>query len=240
MSSAAPSPVEIEFPSSDGKPMAESDAQAIPLMYAVTGLRDHFRRRSDVYVSGNLLIYYDPNDSGASVAPDVFVVKGVSNRKRPSYKVWEEGKTPDFVLEITSRTTRGEDEGRKRELYRELGVTEYWRYDPTGDYLLPVLRGLVLRYGEYAELPAEELVGGDLRMSSEVLGLELRVEGGELRLHDPHSGRDVRTLTESNEACARAEEGWQREKRERREAEARIAELEALLRRAGSGEADRR
>ena len=57
-------------------------------------------------MSGNLLIYYDPSDSGASVAPDVFVVKGVSNHKRPSYKVWEEGKTPDFVLEITSRTTR--------------------------------------------------------------------------------------------------------------------------------------
>ena len=83
--------------------MAETDAQGIPLMYAVTGLRDFFLRRPDVYVSGNLLIYYEEGNVHASVAPDVFVVFGVPNHTRPIYKVWEEGKSPDFVMEITSR-----------------------------------------------------------------------------------------------------------------------------------------
>ena len=96
--------------------MAETDAQGIRLMYAVTGLRDYFRQRPDVYVSGNLLIYYEEGNKDASVAPDVFVVIGVPNHPRPTYRVWEEGKVPDFVLEITSRHTRDEDEGPKRDL----------------------------------------------------------------------------------------------------------------------------
>ena len=126
MSSSALAPVaqEIDYPETDGEPMAETDWQAIPLMYAVTGLRDHFRGRDDVYVSGNLLIYYEEGNVHASVAPDVFVVMGVPSHPRPIYKLWEEAKAPDFVLEITSRSTRARDATRKRSLYRRLGVVE--------------------------------------------------------------------------------------------------------------------
>ena len=70
----APSAVAVDYPSSDGKPMAESDSQRIPLTYAVDRLRHYFRHHPDVYVSGNLLIYYDEDNPGARVAPDVFVV----------------------------------------------------------------------------------------------------------------------------------------------------------------------
>ena len=70
-----------------------------------------------MYVSGNLLLYYQKGNPRAAVAPDVFVVLGVSNADRSSYRLWEEPKGPDFVLEITSRTTYREDQGRKRELY---------------------------------------------------------------------------------------------------------------------------
>ena len=152
MTSSTLAPAAIEYPTEDGLPLAETDAQAIPLMYAVTGLRDFFLRQPDVYVSGNLLVYYEEGNVDASVAPDVFVVFGVSGHPRPIYKVWEEGKSPDFVMEITSLHTRDEDQGEKRELYESLGVREYWQYDPTGDYLEPRLRGLRLVGGEYEEL----------------------------------------------------------------------------------------
>ena len=243
MTSSTLAPAAIEYPTEDGVPMAETDAQGIPLMYAVTGLRDFFLRRPDVYVSGNLLIYYEEGNFDASVAPDVFVVFGVPNHIRPTYKVWEEGKSPDFVMEITSRHTRRKDQGAKRELYESLGVREYWQYDPTGDYLEPRLRGMRLMGGEYEELTETRLGDGTLVMYSAVLGLEVRVEEGGLRFRDPETGRNIRTLTESNEAWQQAELARRQAEDARRAAEARlerevaarqaaaaqVAELQALL-----------
>ena len=258
-STLVPAAVAIDYPTEDGVPMAETDAQGIPLMYAVIGLRDYFRPRPDVYVSGNLLIYYEEGNRNASVAPDVFVVIGVPGHPRPIYKVWEEGKAPDFVLEITSRHTRDKDEGPKRDLYERLGVQEYWQYDPTGDYLEPRLRGMALQRGEYRPLTPNWSADGTQVMLSEVLGLELRVAGSELRFRDPMSGEPVRTLSESERERRRAEQERRRAEQEqrqaeqerqqaeqerrraesrlaqeaeaRRAAEARVAELEALLRR---------
>ena len=172
------SPATVEYPSTDGKPVAESDFQRDYLWYAVGVLQQYFRARQDVYVSGNLLLYYDEGNPAASVAPDVFVVLGASNHRRTSYLLWQEPKAPDFVLEVTSRSTRKEDQGPKRELYRRLGVREYWQYDPTGDYLEPALQGCELRGGEYEALPAAERGAGRLVLRSAVLGLELRLEAG--------------------------------------------------------------
>ena len=90
------------------------DFQRTPLTYAVDRLRHHFRDRRDVYVSGNLLLYYREGNPRAVVAPDVFVVLGVANADRSSYRLWEERKGPDFVLEITSRTPHREDQGHQR------------------------------------------------------------------------------------------------------------------------------
>ena len=219
MTSSTLAPAAIEYPTEDGVPLAESDYQAIPLMYAVTGLRYFFRRRPDVYVSGNLLVYYEEGNVDASVAPDVFVVFGVPNHRRPIYKVWEEGKSPDFVMEITSNHTRDEDEGPKRELYESLGVREYWQYDPTGDYLEPRLRGMRLVGGEYEELTETRLGDGSLAMHSAVLGLEVRIEEGDLRFRDPETGRNIRTLTESNEAWQQAELARQQAELARQQAE---------------------
>ena len=88
------------------------------------------------------------------VAPDVFVVIGAERADRSIYRLWEEPKGPDFVLEITTRSTRREDQVSKRELYRSLGVREYWQFDPTNDYLDPPLQGLELIDGEYRPLAA--------------------------------------------------------------------------------------
>ena len=85
--------------------MAENDAQLAAILYAVGALRVYFAARADVYVSGDLLMYYEEGNPRVSVAPDAFVVLGVEDRVRMNYKVWEEGKGPDFVLEVASPST---------------------------------------------------------------------------------------------------------------------------------------
>ena len=131
------------------------------------------------------------------MAPDVFVVLGADNADRSTYRLWVEPKAPDFVLEITSRSTRREDQVSKRALYRSLGVREYWQFDPTNDYLEPPLQGLELIEGEYRPLPA---------LASAVLGLELRLTERGLRFHDPQTGEDLSNLGEIDAARQRAEQ----------------------------------
>ena len=231
--SAPPAPAAAtDYPSSDGKPMAESESQLIPLTYAVSCLRHYFRNHPEAFASGNLLIYYEEG-TRARVAPDVFVVFGARNRKeeRASYRLWEEEKAPDFVLEITSPATWRADQDRKRELYRRLGVREYWQYDPTLDYLRPPLLGLELVGEEYEPLPRWELADGTLAARSEVLGLELRVAGRRLRFHDPQTGEDLRDLAEAEDGRQEAEEHRRKAEDRRREAETRV-EREAAARQA--------
>ena len=240
MASSTVAPAAVEYPSSDGKPVAESDFQMTPLLYAREALRDYYRSRSDVYVAANLFIYYEEGNRKAAVAPDVFVVLGAASHDRHVYRLWLEPKAPDFVLEVTSRRTWQEDQGRKRKLYRGLGVAEYWQYDPTGDYLQPRLQGLRLVAGRYRRMTERGSAAGRQRMYSEVLGLELRVTERGFHFHDPVAGKDLLSLTERGEALEQAEQAreraerrWQRaeqeRRRERQEAEARIAALEAKL-----------
>ncbi len=243
MPSSLLAPARVEYPSSDGRPMAESDAQRIPLTYAVERLGQHFRGRDDVYVTGNLLLYYREGDPRASVAPDVFVVIGAKPGVRSSYRLWEEPKAPDFVLEVTSPTTHREDQGTKRELYRRLGVREYWQYDPTGDYLQPALQGLELSDGEYRRLAGRQLTDGTLALASEVLGLEVRLTRRGLRFHDPQTGRDLPNLAETDAVVEReqrlreeVETRLEQEAAARQRAEARVAELEERLRQPHSGD----
>ena len=126
----------IFYPDSDGVPLAETDFQFYPLTETVHALRLHFTERPDVYVSGDMLMYYRMNDNTVRVAPDVFVVFGVDDHMRRSYIIWREGgKTPDFVMEIASPSTYVRDATEKRAIYAAFGVTEYWRFDPTEELL---------------------------------------------------------------------------------------------------------
>lgn len=183
------------------------DFQREYLIYAVEVLRIYFQDHADVYVSGNLFIYYEQGNPKAVVAPDVFVVFGVAKRDRFSYKLWEEeNKAPDFILEITSKSTVSEDQGVKRGVYAFLGVREYFQYDPTGDYLDPQLKGLRLVEGNYLPMPATVLPDGSRVLTSEVLGLELRLQADSLRFYDPVTGEKLLTHQESEQARRQAEQ----------------------------------
>ena len=194
----------IYYPSSDGEPMAETEWQYIPLTETVAALRHWFRHRPEVYVIGDMLVYYRMNRNDVRVAPDVFVVFGASgSRPRNSWLVWREGKAPDFVLEIASVGTWQRDAEEKRDIYAAMGVTEYWRFDPTGECFTPALLGETLVDGIYRTLPVVDDTAGVLRGYSPLLELEFRVEAERrLRVYNPATGERLRTLTESEDERA--------------------------------------
>ncbi len=210
------------YPSSDGLPLAENEWQLRAIHDAFGVLDVRYRDRPDIYVVADLLIYYEEGNPRKSVAPDVFVVFGAAQQRRNVYKLWEEPKAPDFVLEVASENTWREDLGRKRALYAELGVREYWLFDPKDEYFDPPLQGLVLREGTYRALPA--LVdSGARKIRSEILGLDLCAQSGVMRFRDPATGQYLKSHAEAAAAEAEATKAL-------RAAEARIAELEARLR----------
>lgn len=209
----------VIYPDSDGQPIAESDATRYYLFYCVETLRLYFRGRQNIYVSGNLFIYYEEGNNNVSISPDVFVIFGVSNRDRRSYKTWEEGgKLPSFILEITSRTTKRRDEVEKPALYASLGVAEYFQYDPTGDYLKPQLKAGRLVDGTYQSLPLQWAEDGTSYIHSTVLGLDLQLQSSEpsmlavvplpqeLRFYDPQTGLKLLSREELEQAKERVEQ----------------------------------
>jgi Uma2 family endonuclease len=183
--------------------MAETDRHRELMNALIQVLKAYFAGAPRVYVSGNLLLFYEPGNKRRHVSPDVFVVRGVPNHERLNYLVWEEGKGPDIAIELTSSTTRREDLDKKFKLYRDtLKVKEYFLFDPYGDYLDPPLRGFRLRAGKYHAIRP---VHG--RLPSRVLGLHLERHGGDLRLYDPEKGEWLPT---AQERAARAEEEVER------------------------------
>jgi Uma2 family endonuclease len=155
-----------------------------------------------VYVAADLLFYYLEGEPKEFVVPDVFVVKGVPKGERRVYKLWEEGRAPDVVFEITSLSTRREDLGSKKVLYADLGVTEYFVFDP----MTESLRGFRLRGYEYQSLESP--------IFSESLELELRIESHRLRLYSLKTKKRLMTADEADEAREEAEEEVRRLKDE--------------------------
>jgi Uma2 family endonuclease len=222
----------IVYPTSDGKPMAETDKHRDLMMYAIEALKVLYADRPEVYVSGNNFLYWQEGDPKKCVSPDCYVIFGVGMRQRDSYKAWEEGgKLPNVVFEFTSRTTRQEDADVKRPLYEgSLKVSEYFLFDPTGDYLRPRLQGYRLEGGRYVALEAS---GG--RLVSTQLGLELVQDGEELYFYDPVRGERLLSAVQLAQRAERETQRAEREASARHAAEAENArlraELEALQRR---------
>ena len=223
------SPAPIDYPSGDGKPLAENDWQLRAIFDSFAALDHHFRDRPDVYVSSDLLIYYEEGNPRARAAPDVFVVFGVPKHKRPIYKLWEERVAPAFVLEVASRGTWREDEGRKARLYEQLGVREYFQHDPTGEYLGLRLKGRRLVRGTYEPLTAVEYLDGALLLRSDTLCLDVRVKGEEICFLEPGTGRRILKYAELDAARQAAESRAEAERAENGESRAETAESRAEM-----------
>ena len=147
----------IVYPETDGMPLPDGDFQAPLYVRILSTLRIHFSDVRGARVNGDTFIYYVEGNRRRSVSPDCYVALDLSAEALASiehnnaYLLWEVGKAPDFVLEIGSESTAEADLGAKRDLYAEIGVSEYWRFDATGGDF----------YGE--PLVGERLVDGDYR-----------------------------------------------------------------------------
>lgn len=221
--------VAIEYPETDGKPMAETDVHRKLMTELIDALERHFQAEPDVYVSGNMLLYYEEGDPRKSVAPDVFVVRGVAKHERRVYFLWQEGHAPSVIFEISSRSTYKEDLQRKWLLYAQLGVAEYYLYDPEYDYL----KGGLTAYrpgdeGGYVEVPVK---GGVIY--SPALELALVDTGETLRLRDLQTGQFLPTRAELQAAQQAAEDRAVQAEDRAVQAEDRAARLAAKLRELG-------
>lgn len=224
--------VKIRYPTSDGRPMAETDDHRDLMLELIETLKMFKAGDRRFYVSGNLLVFYEPGNRLRHVAPDVFVVRGVPSHNREHYLIWEEHKGPEFITELTSRSTKEEDLEDKFWLYRDvLKVSEYFLFDPHLEYLDPPLQGYRLRKGKFVRIRP---VRG--RLPSKVLRLHLEQKGSKLRLYDPATGVYLPTpqevIEQGKAAGQQAEAARRQAEAARRKAEAESEmlrrELEAL------------
>ena len=216
---AVPTDEGIFYPEEDGKPMAVSDLHRDILMRTLQVLAAHFKHDASVYVSGDILMYYVEGLPEKVVAPDVLVTFGIGKKRRRNYKVWEEGKIPDFAMEFSSKHTYRNDLDGKLKLYNSLGIRDYFLYDAEGLYLPLPLMGYTLVDGVYSAIPAGE--SGGLRSSS--LNLDFHTGDEGLGIYDPVAGSWLQTPAES--ATNRAETAEARAEK----AEAEVAQLREEL-----------
>ena len=181
----------------------------------------HLGNSETTLVAGDRYMVVRPTRTLAgSRYPDLLVAFGVDPalyEGNNGYIIAEQGKPPDFVLEIASESTGRVDAGPKRRDYAALGIGEYWRFDGTGDHHGARLAGDQLVDGEYVAIDIDELPSGSLQGYSAALNLNILWERGELVFYDPATGRPIVTLEDEREA--------------RLAAEARVRELEEQLRR---------
>ena len=255
----------IEYPDSDGHFLPDNPLQSNAIVELRCSLKQHFLNVPNVVLEGHMFLYYARGEAdqrrvggrrvGKYVAPDVFVVLDHDLGGRLTYKLWEEGKPPDFALEVISPSSEVRNRQDKKELYARIGVREYFVFQPDVRRSGPRLVGYGLDGSAYRELRSEATLPGALR--SGVLGVSFRPEGAFLRVRDQQSGKDYPWLAEwrqeleteaaargsaeeradregarANRESARADRESARADREataRRSAEARLALLEARL-----------
>lgn len=188
------------YPDSDGEPMGETEYHLVATIYLYEALKQWYRLQEDIYVAGDMLLYYEEGNPRACRGPDVMVCKGVHGRHpRRSFRTWEEGVAPTVIIEVTSRTTRREDEEEKPRVYSALGVKELYLFDPEGEYLRPRVKGFQLVAGRYEPTAAD----AEGTFFSPELGLRLAVEEDLLRLIDPATGLPLPTDAEKDEELRR-------------------------------------
>ena len=235
-----PGPDELRLPSCDDEPVSQNTHQEVAIAECAGSLRLRWHGRQDVFVGVDQFLYWNKSygrkrtKANAPLAPDVYVAFGVANRLRRNYVVWEEGKPPDFVLEVISPSSRKRDVNEKPRRYAKIGVQEFFLHDPYGK-LDPALAGFELRRGlrrRYRRVPAERLPNGAMGVPSKMLGLYLCIRPaghdpmlGSLVWYDPVAREFLPTrpelLADKREAVARADAAEAR-------ADALAAELAAL------------
>ena len=184
------------------------------LQSVLTSLLIHFSKRHGTLVHGEVPVAPTLEPWEGYRVPDLIVAFDCDIAdvyRMGGYALDRQGKPPDFVLEVASKTTGIVDYTAKRLDYQRNGIPEYWRFDPTeGEYHDTALAGDRLLDGEYQPIEIKRLGESRWRGYSEALGLFLYWEDARLRFYDPIAQTYLRT---------------------HQEAEGRVSELEAEIRR---------
>jgi Uma2 family endonuclease len=197
---------DIEYPSSDGEPLAETYIHLYAILTTLEVIKQYLVGRQATVLADQFL-YYAQGFPRLRVAPDVMVIFDVAPGGRDNYKVWEEGQVPQVIFEMTSKGTQKQDQEDKKNLYEQLGVSEYWLFDPKGEWIEEKLRGYKLE-GETYQLIRDRV--------SQVLELRVTVEGELLGFYRLDTGEKLLIPTELAE---KAEQERQRAEMERQRAE---------------------
>lgn len=217
---------QIIYPSADGEPVAETYDHLYGILTTLEVLKQYLTGRQAT-VLANQFLYYSPGFPRLRTAPDVMVIFDVAPGGRDNYKIWEEGQVPVVIFEMTSKGTEDHDKTFKKTLYEQLGVQEYWLFDPKGEWIEEKLQGYRLRGETYEPIT-------DSR--SEPLQLRLAIEGKLIGFYREDTGEKllipdelVDALKQETQARVLAEERAEQERQQRELAQQQLAEMEAML-----------
>lgn len=181
--------------------MAETERHFREILKNFNRIENHFAHRPDVYVLGNMLMYYEEGEYRKSISPDIFVAFGIGRKERRIYKIWAEGKPPDFVLEFSSKNTFRNHITGKMQLYAAIGIPEYFLYDVDRRYLPMPLMGFRLIGRDYVEISTR----ADGGIPAATLGLDFHLLDDDFGIYDPGTQEWLKTPAEAAEERAKQE-----------------------------------
>ena len=216
----------------EGEPEDMTSFDHLALSGSVHHLVQHLGNPGTTIVAGERYLTREPGvPASERVVPDLLIALEADPelyRENNGYIISEQGKPPDFVLEIASRSTGQHDVADKRPAYAGLEIPEYWRFDETGEFHGTRLAGDRLAGGGYEPVPIETVEEEVLQGYSSVLNLLIRWDQGQLGWHDPDTGQHIATFAQERDRA-------DTEREARMAAEARVRELEAELERHRQG-----
>ncbi|MGB6296680.1 MAG: Uma2 family endonuclease [Rivularia sp. (in: cyanobacteria)] len=200
LASANQTEIEIIYPSSDGEPLAETYVHLYAILVTLEILKQYLQAQQATVLADQFL-YYAQGFPRLRVAPDVMVIFNVAPGGRDNYKIWEEKQVPSVIFEITSEGTKDRDTGYKKTLYEQLGVKEYWLFDPKGEWIENKLKGYRWEKEVYEKITDNK---------SEVLGLRLEVESELIAFYREDTGEKLLAPSELSQALKESEEKAER------------------------------
>ncbi|GAB1542453.1 Uma2 family endonuclease [Scytonema sp. NUACC21] len=222
----------IIFPPIDlysDEPPLESDLHREQIELLIRLIKWYWRERQDFYATGNLTVYFSPNQKKSEDfrGPDFLVVLDTEKKDRKSWVVWQEdGKYPNVIIELLSDSTASIDKGLKKQIYQNTFRTpDYFWFDPVS----LEFQGFHIVDGQYQEL----LLTPEGRLWSQQLGLYLGVIERKLRFFTPDGQLVLLPEEEANQQLQQANQQLQQANQQLEQERQKAERLAERLRAAG-------